>query len=105
MKTTPNMLLIFCILLFLNISNSSVPIEIKIPMKISNLYPVNQYIYTNRGLQPLSVQNILKYKEMPNKFELEPAKTISFEEVIDNHRNRMLLGSFNAYSGRKRIVR
>lgn len=72
-------------------------------MNIDFRRPVNQYIRTNRGMIPLSIQNLLEYTEISPKFTLRVPKHISLNEEIKK-RNKIYSGSVYGYSGRRRMV-
>lgn len=92
------------LLLFVKRSPASVPIVIRIPLKIDNLNPLNQYIHTNRGFEPLSIQNLVRYTEIPPKFTIREGKKILLEEIRNRRGDKTYSGTFDAYFGRKRMI-
>lgn len=79
-------------------------IEIKIPMTINNTNPIDHYIYTNRGLKPLSFQNVMKYTEIPPKFNAESPKYILFNSRKMD-KVRLFEGRIHGRPGFKRRVK
>lgn len=69
------------------------PIVIKVPKEIDKMNPINFYLYTNKGLQPLSrnifsSKNVLYGAQKEMIDEQNIGKLIKFEDSFEGRSNR-----------------
>lgn len=96
---------VYVVIFIIHLTLASVPIVLKIPLTVDLTYPVNQYIRTRYGFRPLSIRTLMKYTEIPPKFTISAGKKIMLDEARDRNGGRILSGSFQGFSGRKRMVK